>query len=281
MLHGYGNGLWIALPILLGVTAWYVRKKSAFYLWVISTGFVIAALLANYPLRYLFHVRHTMSLIPIVVTLASLGIVTVYYRNDVSALVRLGVAATVFAWVVSGIWYSFDRRLMNSLPGAEYIISADSMDVMNNVSYGCIGDNDKAVFHLVDDYDIEWINDPVLLRQFWTDSPFEYATLNKLQYIPNQYKLDRAVTRYVTNEPDDYTERIRWYADDSDRVWLFARSDLPRDEKIAEFESALRQDYATCGRVQSQAGMDVYVWSNTGSPDLRTARYHSSSTMHE
>ena len=90
MLNGYGNGLWIALPILLGVAAWYVRKRAAFYLWFIAVSFIVAALIANYPLQYLFHIRHTMSLIPIVITLASLGIVTIYHQRDVSALVRLG-----------------------------------------------------------------------------------------------------------------------------------------------------------------------------------------------
>ena len=67
---------------------------------------------------------------------------------------------TIFAWIISGVWYSFDRQLMNSLPGAEDIISADAIHLMTNVSNQCIGNDEKAVFHLVSNYSIEWINDP-------------------------------------------------------------------------------------------------------------------------
>jgi len=260
MLRGYGNGLWVVLPLMLGAAVWRVRTRAAAYLWTVAGVFLVAAIVANTFLDYLLHIRHTMGIIPVLATLAALAVADML--NSDGRLIRLAAAGLLGLWLIGGGWNMVDDRFMASMEGAEYVMPRDTLDTILELSENCIRADEKAVFYLTDDYPFEWVNDLPLLHYLWTDVPFEYALLRKLRHIPDTYILERG-SRIRTEEPENYRERVRWYADDSERVWLFARTSLPRDERVMAFETTLSETYSTCSRVQSQAGLEVYVWSQS------------------
>ncbi len=270
MLRGYGNGLWVVMPAMLLLAALRERTRAALYLWTIAIVFLILSIAANYPLDYLLHIRHTMGLLPVLATLAAMGVAGLF-QSSAQARSLAGSGAIIVGtlllgtWVGAGLWNSYDRTFMNALPGHEYVIPGPTLDTMLTLADECLTDADHTVFYLSDDFRIEFVNDLPLLHYLWTDYPFDYALLRKLRHIPETYILQQG-SRIRTEEPDDYTERVRAYAADAERVWLFKLPQLPRDPFVPQFEAALRQQYNTCDQVIDRDDISVYVWNITGAP---------------
>ncbi len=205
------------------------------WLWVGCTLGI--ALLANEPLRVIFHVRHLMAVWAALALACALG---------VDALARRGVPSPLILalWIGAGVWNAYDPAFINEQPGTEVALGWEDLSaVLERVETSATPD-DALLFH-VEEPGREWLTEPIV--DYYAE-PLGIRH-NQLEEIPG------------LPPDDDYFRQARDFLDDAPRVWLVVKPDVPSPFQLAEFQRVLAADYAACGRAYagSELTLDLYA----------------------
>lgn len=260
----FGNGFWPLLPLILGYAVWAANRQCLRLVGAVAIFTMVITLLLNIVSPFLFHMRHLIGVLPLVLILAAAGLAEAFRHRP-----RIATGALAL-WVVLGVWYSFDFRYMVRTPGHEPTLPSSVVQTLIDTGERCIHEDDAVVLHVgepvVRGVAWEWIHDVVMVY-YWQDMPFRYAHLGTLDPITNDdpYEEDpqtqvRVLWRYQT--------KAARYIGGARQVWLFELKRLPPIRQTDLLEATLTElGYTTetavidtphlTGRVFSPSAPDV------------------------
>lgn len=235
LLYGFGNGLFVLLPLWLIYTLWKVRGRAVHFLWVLAVVFVIAASIFNLVADYLLHIRHWMGLFPILILLASAGLAHLGTRRPRLAATLVGI------WVIWGAGNTVIRgeAFMRVLPGQVDRIQQGAIEEIVSAAETCFSPGDAVLFHLGTD-EREWLND-YTLQYYLPGAAFTYSYPEMLTDVPSRYdELGWLRTEaYDVDLSDPYEVRLARFVDDAEAVWLVSLRDLPEAARMADLNALL------------------------------------------
>lgn len=215
ILDGFGNGLGVLLVLGVGVALWRARGRHARLLFGVLGGTLLVTLVLDAVSPFLFHMRHIIVLLPLLMLALAWGALIAAQRFP------RGVAVAVALWVGMGMWNTFDMRYMLRQPGHEPTIPMSAMQPLI-AARACIPPEDAVVLYLgavylENGFDWEWILDPTM-TYYWEGVPFRYAHVGTLLPIINTDPI--LLPRPRQPAPlNVYAERTRAFVAEAPRVW--------------------------------------------------------------
>ena len=267
----FGNGFWPLLPVMMAGAVWAVNWRRVQLVAVVAIFTMAITLVLNIIAPFLFHMRHLIGVLPLVLILAAFGLDAVLRRAP-----RLA-ASMLALWVGLGIWYSFDFRHMLSTPGHEPTLPMSVVQTLTDVGAACIHEEAAVILHLgqpvVRDMAWEWINDVVMVY-YWQHMPYRYAHISTLDPITNDDPYGEDPQTQVRNLWRYQTKAAR-YIGEAQQVWLFELKDLPPIRQTALLKATLTElGYTTETTVIDTPHLTGRVFSPS-QPDIACDPLHS------
>ncbi|MFZ4828287.1 MAG: glycosyltransferase family 39 protein [Phototrophicaceae bacterium] len=227
LLPSFGNGVaWVLAIGLVASGFMPLTRKHAYLIWVLF-GSLGVTLLINAYSPFLFHLRHIIGLLPLLMIVLAGGMIRIMRWNRL-----LGVGLLV-VWMGSGIWNSFHFDYMNTLPGHEPTLPIQTAHLFTRLANDCLQAEDAVLLHVGIPYrdgeEWEWIHD-IVMTYYWQEVDFRFSHIGTLQPITNGNPVLAEERRYQITDLATYTDALREFIGDAPRVWLIDRITLPRDD---------------------------------------------------
>lgn len=266
-LATYTNYLWLIIVPLILWSAWSHRHKPQtrfLWLWLLS-AFVIT-LIVNIFASFLFHPRHIIPIMVILILLVVQALVTLME----SKTGQLFTIPVVIAWVGIGLFFSTRLDMMAALPSYQPPLTIDMLNEMQTTVDQCVTEDDYMVFS-VDAPDKDFFQMGVL-RYYFEDNPnlLEPISAN-LMTIANflgtseATSLDDTITTTATTNTAAILNTF-------DTIWLFARDDIDNAAERSTFDDTLTQNgFSRCDIDAANVTIWRYSQSNASCETLSQA----------
>lgn len=240
---GFSNGLWFILFLLISYALIFVRNRATGMLIFCGILILVASLITNTLLDFLFHIRHLIGLLPILLLLSAIAID--HMLSHIHKLAWL----FVILWVGAGIGLNRDLVFMDNLPGALENRPLEIMTATQEIANSCATDNDLVITHLASQQHI-W-NIYVEQHYLW-DSDFTLAMIDGMVDFSNGLDTMR--------RDGTYESRLQEYITNAEQTWVFVADDAYTTSYLPELGTSLAQEYAYCDRVYQGVGVGVYLY---------------------
>lgn len=213
-VYSLSNGLW---GLLLAALAWSVvswRRRPVVFTWVWLAGSALVILIVNVFLSFLFHPRHILPLLLLVVLFVVPALAQVAARSRWVAGLLVGV------WVVAGVGASRTPTFMVRIPTHIQPLPLPVVTEMRAVVDACVVPEGAAVFALVPVADEPWQD--VVLQYYLIGADMTWQQVGGLL------------------SPDDGTTGVRAWAAGKDVIWAVAWPERGDAEALASLGAALR-----------------------------------------
>lgn len=238
MARGFANGLPLLLAVMTGLALTAFLPVSLpgikgtkntpplIFCLVWFAVALIAALLANIWLDYLFHLRHIIGLLLPLLLVAAMGLARLSRAYPATALLVLAL------WMGSGLWLNRTPDFMNSMTGQVSALSLSAVRAVQTILLTQAAPQDAIVLYLTDPED-EWFLEEVF-KHYLYGIPQRYAQPHNMAY-PFSWTLTQP-----------YAERVAAFSEDVPRVWLIRLAGLPDTPVLTTFEDILSEMYLPC-----------------------------------
>lgn len=234
LLYSLSNSLVPIIVLAMLYSLRLLKTKAVRFLWIWGAVNLAAALISNVWLSFLFHPRHISSLF------AALSILTVLVLQDIRQRWRIPALMIVSGiWIGAGIAFSYDSQFMNSIPRHVSQAPKDAVNKMVNIVDTCVRDDDTVLLTLDENYDA-WISD-FYPQYYFKQSNATYVHLGSV-VTDTKGELGESsmlIPQEISESP--FVERIEYYTDNRDRIWLFSLPDLPAQDDVAYLTAELVQ----------------------------------------
>lgn len=244
--YGFGNGFSLPFLILIIYAIIVIRNRSTTMLTFCGITFIIFSLITNVMTDFLFHIRHIIGILPILLVLSAIAIHDLINKSK-------GIAwGLIVVWAVVGIWLNNDLTFMEDMPGALKNHSLTTMSSTVETLNECATENDFVVTHLSLERHI-WNTH---VEQFYFEYPdYSVATLENLADY-SKVGWDEVITEGT------YDERLANIMETSDRVWIPIDDKAYSTPQLSTIGEALANNYAYCGEALTEQGVTIYVYQN-------------------
>lgn len=229
-LYSFSNSLWfVFLPILV-MSLGLLRQRVIRFLWIWLLSSVFVITLVNSFASFLFHPRHIIGLLLIVILLC----VSVLRFSRPLALVVIGI------WAGFGIFYAQSNDFIGSIPDQILPLPIETVDQMREVTERCVGEDDLVIF-AIDPPNFSGISSVVLLYYFY-DILGEFEQLSLLTQ-----ENDNTEHTTVDEIATILNSRMQPLLTSSSDVWLFASQATPLTEEITQLQHIMEDTgYQAC-----------------------------------
>jgi len=247
IVYGFSNGLWFILVALIIYAVIFLRNERARYLLFTGAILLIAALITNVFTDFLFHIRHLIGFLPIIIVTSALAI------NHLISLTRGLAWGLVLVWMIAGVWLNQDLMFMDNLPGAMENRPLEIFNDVQNIINTCISEDDFLITHLPTEQNI-W--NVYVEQYYWWQPDFTVAMLDTM-------------VDYSTALPDDiiiegtYESRLVSYLENTNRTWVVVADDAYQTPVKLDVSDVLSKQYAYCGQVSLSQSVTTYAYQNT------------------
>jgi hypothetical protein len=243
LLHGFSNGLWFILLILILYSLVFVRNRATMMLVFCATLFLSATLITNVLTDFLFHIRHIIGLLPILLLLSSIAID--HLLNRTRGLAWL----LVIIWMGAGIGLNRDLVFMDNLPGALENRPLEIMTTTQDITNNCANDKDFVITHLASQQHI-W---NMYVEQYYLWQPdFTLAMIDRMVDFSDGFD--------NVNSDGTYESRLQEFVTNAEQTWVFVADDAYSTPRLDELGVSLAQEYAYCDRIYQGSGVNVYLY---------------------
>lgn len=243
LLHGFSNGLWFILLALVLYTLFFVRNRATLMLVFCTTVFLSATLITNFLTDFLFHIRHIIGLLPILLLLSAIAIDHLLDRTQ-------GLAwLIIIIWMGAGIGLNRDLVFMDNLPGALENRPLEIMTTTQGITNSCATDKGFVITHLASQQHI-W---NIYVEQYYLWKPdFTLAMIDRMVDFSDGFD--------DMQSDGTYESRLQEYITNAEQTWVFVADDAYSTPLLDELGVSLAQEYAYCDRVYQGAGVSAYVY---------------------
>lgn len=243
--HGFGNGLWFILVLLILYTLIFVRNRATFMLIFCAIIFLALSFITNIFTDFLFHTRHIIGLLPILLLLSAVAI------DHMITHIHKVAWLLIILWMGVGIVISRDFLFMDNLPGALENRPLEIMTTTLDVTDHCVSDNDFMITHVASQQHI-W-NMHVEQYYLW-QANYTVAMIDTM--------VDFSDGLDDLQNDGTYESRLQSYVSNSDKTWIMVANDAYSTPRLSELGVSLAQDYAYCDKVYQGTEMSIYLYQN-------------------
>lgn len=249
------NGLWLAGGLLLLISLKFLRERPVRFLWVWLIVSVILVGIGDIAADVLFHPRHILGILPIVITIVA----TVVDR--ITRCVPAVGFATIGIWVGVGLVASSSSAFMNALSLHEPPTPLAAITRVQDVVSTC-GQPDDALILGLREPDREWVQDAPIMYYFGPQigTAISYSRLlsdAQIARFPTPLLPTSVQSRGVQARLDYLTMR-------AERVFVFALHDYPLTAYTLEIDDLLRaRAYNRCEARLDDTDMIGLVYATT------------------
>jgi len=243
LTNGFSNGLWFILLLFISYILVFIRTRSTGMLVFSGILFLVASLLTNTLLDFLFHVRHLIGLLPILLLLSAMAI------DHMLTHVHKVTWVLVIVWMGVGTGLNRDLTFMNNLPGALETRPLEMLTTAQNITSTCTIEDDLVVTHLESQENI-W-NKYVEQHYFWHPD-FTIAMIDNMVDFSDG----------IDNMQNDgtYETRLQGYIADADQTWVMVADDAYITPRLGELGILLEENYSYCDRIYRGSNMSIYIY---------------------
>ena len=263
LLPTFGNGVTGVLVVGLLASGFVPFTRQQVYLWWVLVGSMAVTLLINTYSPFLFHLRHIIGLLPLLMMVLALGIIRVMQWN------RLIGVGLLMIWGGVGVWNSFHFDHMNTHPGHEPTLPIQTAQLFTQLADGCIHAEDVVLLHVGIPYrdgeEWEWIHD-IVMTYYWREVDFRFSHIGTLQPITNGNPVLAEERRYQITKLEGYSHTLREFVGDAPRIWLIDRTALPRDDYFLALMSGMNTLQWVEELVLDEHGTRVSVYTTDPTP---------------
>ncbi len=246
LLHGYSNGLAPLFLILIIYALVIVRNRITTTLALWGTVFLGLVFITNFLTDFLFHIRHIIGILPILLVLCAIAIQHLLrFSRGLAWIVVIG-------WVIMGGVHNRDLAFMDELIGALDTRPRPMMVTAVEDTDQCATPDDFVITHLAKEAHI-W---NVYIEQYYFNFPDFGVAM-----IQNLADYSQAGWDEITSE-GTYEERLASITD-STRVWVTVGDDAYETSQISDLSQTLSDAYDYCDVVSRGNGVDIYAYQNT------------------
>ena len=244
-LYSFSNGLSLLLLGLIIYTLIVVRDRATGMLIFLGTIFFVCALITNVLTDFLFHIRHIIGLLPLLILVSAVAIDHLLNRTRGFAWLF------VVIWVGAGLFLNRDLTFMDNLPGALENRPLDMMTTVTSVTDTCTTSDDFVITHLASQQHI-W-NKYVEEYYLWQPD-FTLAMIDTMVNYSHGHD---------NTEPDGtYESRFLDYMTPAERTWVFIADDAYDYTRVDYVGSTLAQHYDYCDTLVHTSGVRAYLYQH-------------------
>ncbi|MCD4685813.1 MAG: glycosyltransferase family 39 protein [Anaerolineae bacterium] len=251
-LYTFSNGVPFLLVAFGGYAALRLRGRAVGFLVFIITTFLVAALVINIAIDYLFHIRHLLVLTPLLAVLFSIAL---YNLRRVHPILPI---ALLIGWMSIGMFHILDGAFMDNQPGAQDPLNqehfANALDFLDQRTQP-----EDAVYFQLGAQKNEPYNDTVL-EYYMPPLDIEFAQITVVAHHKSGLDLT-------------YAEKVLEFVGSAPYVWIVT---MPRDYPPEDVEPLKQEltilDYTPCGTVHTNPNFEINVYAHQSCMDLEALR---------
>lgn len=245
----FTNQIPLVVGLLCLLTLPRLNRKPIQFLWVTLVGLIALVLLMDRFVSFLFHIRHLIAALPVVMLLAAAGLAQLRLPRWILVLALGG-------WLALGAYLSFNDGYLADLPNAAPTLPNPGFDTTHRYL------NDHAA------------PGDVVLFQF-SDSQGEFLMSLPLEYYFHDSQLRVSLLSMVSadNHTAPFDQRLRDFVDDAPYLWTADVTGHPANASTAALETLLTEAYLRCGTLLDLPDMQLtlYAHSTRGNCEARIA----------
>lgn len=245
ILHGFSNGLPMLVGLILAYTLVMVRTRVTFFLWFCTITILIASLGMNVVTQFLLHIRHLVSLMPVVLILTVIGLQHMMRYN------RLIAPVILIIWLGVGLYANRDLNFADSMRGSLYNIPLQLVELSVETAANCATADDIVITHLHKEENI-W--DQLTIEYYFHGLPFVFTTLD--------YMLDLSEGIAKTERFGSYENNREHVMEGKEQAWVLISPQGHSSDRITENAQYLANQYAYCGQFYESELLKGYVYSD-------------------
>jgi hypothetical protein len=228
LLQDFGNGLgWLMLALVAYAVFKAHRQPSMRYLIVIGGVYLLFAVVVNFGADYLFHMRHIMVLLPILLILMAYSLSLIWEQGKLLAVILILVWGITGLGATAGFWELGKAHIGLFLPSEPF--EQAQVFIRDNIQQG-----DVVVFHMTNTLDEAEIY-PTLVY-YMVETPVYFEQIRTL----TSAEASQSPSEFVP--PDTpYDQLVRDFVADAPRVWLLMLPERAEDPIISQFEGAMAE----------------------------------------
>jgi hypothetical protein len=255
---GYSNGLvWLLVAGLLTLRWW--RNRAVRFIWVWLVMFMTLLILSNGYADFLFHPRHAIGLLPMIVLLIAFLVYLIGQWQPALSMLLLGI------WIGAGIVYSlnplpFMERIPNHLAG----IATTANETLVEISQTCVAPTNFALYGISRTEQAAHFDEPLLYYLDGVDYPYGHVA----SIVAD---VDYHSTLFPEIFPDEFYElspsvRLEQTVEAVDNIWIFTLPELQIQNDLLTLNQLLHDEgFMYCGAVVDRPDILATVYTRDAS----------------